>query len=145
MEHLLGILAFRVKNNDMPDDKNIGKNDFYIIIPMEFASVIAFSIINSARAQSGWLGISIPLKETSSENCNGIPIQNIAENSPAALCGLKPMDCIFEYNGLTITTPREMIDSAAKTKPGDTVTIKVFRNGSVMLFNATLIEHPHPK
>ncbi|MCE5249190.1 S1C family serine protease [bacterium] len=144
-EKLLGILAFHVKDKFLPEGEISGENNFYVVIPMEYASVIAYSIINNEQTQSGWLGISIPFIEGDNNGDKGVKIQSVAENSPAAQCGLQPHDMIIEYNGFPVSTPKEMITAVASTKSGDTVPIKVIRQDSILQFKATLISRPLSK
>jgi len=64
----------------------------------------------------------------------------IYSGSPAQKAGLKEGDIILEFNGEKITTENSLAKILAKYNPGDTVTLKVLRNGQEKTFQATLSE-----
>jgi len=132
---LLGMLAFQVEGC-APDIHR------YIVLPMEFASVIAHSIINSTSRDTGWLGISVSLIQDGMENNTGIVIQSVQENSPAQTSGLQPNDCIQTMNGVPVNTPHELVDALSEFRVGDTVTITVLRNTRKISVTTTLSEPP---
>jgi len=122
---LLGILAFHVDHQKFITPKTAEKNNSYIVIPMEYASVIYRSIINKPETRKGWLGIFISEKD---DNLSGVDIQYVVQGSPAAKCGLKPTDCITEFNGVPVSSTRQMIEAASSTRAGDTVSIRKSRS-----------------
>jgi len=134
-EHLVGIVGFKVKTEESLSNKSSEIKTSYIVIPMEYASVIARSIIKKPETHSGWLGVFISEKDKAD---NGVDIQYVVQDSPAAKCGIKSSDCITEFNGIPVSSPNKMIEAASSTKAGDTVSIKILRNGKVIVLNATL-------
>lgn len=133
--NLLGILAFQVEDNEADTHR-------YIVLPMEFASVIAHSIINSTSKKTGWLGISVSLLQDGMEKSEGIVIQSIQENSPAQTSGLKPNDCIQTVNGTPVNTPHELVDALSQSKAGDVITITALRNKQTISVTTKLSEPP---
>ena len=134
-EYLVGIIGFKIKTEEPLPNKSSEIKTSYIVIPMEYASAIARSVINKPETRKGWLGVFISEKDKA---VNGVNIQYVVQDSPAAKCGIKSSDCITEFNGIPVSSPRKMIEASSSTKAGDTVSIKIFRDGEVLLLNATL-------
>ena len=132
---LLGIIAYRVKQDSiLASDEEKGEYS-YIVIPMEYTSVIVKTIVNKSESRNGWLGVFVSAE---AKNSDGVGIQYIVHDSPAAKSGLKPHDSIMEFNGISVSSPHELLKASASTKSGDTVTIKVKRDGETLSFDATL-------
>ncbi|MEM9587912.1 MAG: YidC/Oxa1 family insertase periplasmic-domain containing protein [Planctomycetota bacterium] len=96
--------------------------------------------------RSGYLGY---LASEPSPSINGIVVNVVGPGTPADLAksvdvagGLKVGDVVTNVGGLAVTTPSELRDSLAKTKPGETVSIEVTRQTQSLVFQATLTEHP---
>ena len=145
-ENMLGLLAFQIKPDKgtslhtLPEKSN--EKNTYIVLSFEHASVLAHTIVNNYEAKCGWLGLSIDLQTPSKE---GVLILYVFDGSPAYKSGLKPNDIITEFNSLSITTPRQLIETTTLTQAGDIVSIKILRNGKILLFDVTLASHPKRK
>jgi len=138
---LLGILTYHLHREDMPENTIEQGKEVYLVIPMDYTMIVARSIINNTERNKGWLGVRINLVD-SDNTTDGVVIQHIVDNSPAFRCGLKVLDRITEFNGSPIKTIHEMCEAASKTSIGDTVTIKVFRDDTMLTFNVPLAEPP---
>lgn len=57
----------------------------------------------------------------------GIYIDAVETDGPAAKCGLKPDDIILKVDGASVNTAEELIVARDKHKPGEKVTLTVFR------------------
>jgi S1-C subfamily serine protease len=57
----------------------------------------------------------------------GALVRDVADNSPAAKAGLKPQDLITAIDGVPVSTPNAVADAVASHKPGDTLTLTVYR------------------
>jgi hypothetical protein len=62
----------------------------------------------------------------------GLIIEQVVDDSPAAVAGLERNDKITEFAGQPIETFEQLTQQIAKCKPGDTVTVKVLRNGATV-------------
>ncbi len=62
----------------------------------------------------------------------------VVAGSPAEKAGLKEGDVILELNGEKITTGNSMSKIILKYKPGDSVTVKVLRDGKEIILNVIL-------
>jgi len=61
---------------------------------------------------------------------NGVFVDSIQPDSPAAKAGLKPEDVIVSFNGKKVTSSDEFVTMVQGTKPGTVATIEVLRAGS---------------
>ncbi|MER3543223.1 MAG: hypothetical protein C4311_01140 [Chloroflexota bacterium] len=66
----------------------------------------------------------IPLPEGVNQ---GVLVVSAAEDSPAAKAGVQVGDVITEVDGQVVATPRALSDAIAAHKPGDQITLKVYR------------------
>ncbi len=129
----VGLLAYRLEDNSSTPNHSAGKES-YIVLPLEYASLQARSVINRFESRSGWLGISL--------SASGTAVRGIAPGSPAEKCGLRTGDKVVEFNGAVIANPGDLIRATGATRAGDTVKIKVMRNGGAVSVSAKLMAFP---
>jgi serine protease Do len=70
------------------------------------------------------LAQSFQLKEA-----NGALIATVEPGSPADKAGLKPGDVVLAFNGQEIDDPNKLPRLVAATKPGESATLRIWRNG----------------
>ena len=66
----------------------------------------------------------------------------IFPDSPAEKAGLREGDIILEFNKEKITVNNSLAEIIIKYQPGDTVVLKVLREGKELIFKVTLAEFP---
>lgn len=88
----------------------------------------------------GWPKL-IPLPEGVNQ---GVLVVSVAEDSPAAKAGVQVGDVITEVDGQVVATPRALSDAIAAHKPGDQITLKVYRpaDGQTLDIQVTLAGRP---
>jgi membrane-associated protease RseP (regulator of RpoE activity) len=94
------------------------------------------SIVLKLRTEKGIKEVTLP-KEA------GIRIAKLYEGYPAAKAGLKEGMIIFKVNNIETPTLTDFRNVLGKTKPGDTVTIHAYYNGTVKEFRVTLAASPY--
>lgn len=144
---LLGFIAYRLEICTVvanPSTKNEATDDInsYLIIPLEYAWIIANSIVNLNESRCGWLGIYAGLFNSIDSEETGIVVRKIMQNSPAEACGLRENDRVVALNETPVARPVELIELMSATKPGDVVTIKILRGGRSITSKATLSSYP---
>ena len=74
----------------------------------------------------------------------GALVVQVADGSPAAAAGLTEGDVIAAVDGDPIESPEALSEAVAEHKPGDTVSLTVYRpgDGEEREIRATLAEHP---
>ncbi|HEY4688228.1 MAG TPA: PDZ domain-containing protein [Anaerolineae bacterium] len=74
----------------------------------------------------------------------GAFVGEVTSDSPAAKAGLKTGDVITAIDDKSIQTPQDLVDAIAAHKPGDTVTLKVYRAGETAPLTLTAMLGAHP-
>ena len=104
-------------------------------IPINSAKRIVDQLKNSGEVTRGWLGVGIQdlSKELSKyygiKEGKGVLVTEVFPGDPADEAGIKPKDIVLSVNGKKVENTRELSKSIADTSVGDTVNIKVLRNG----------------
>ena len=117
-------------------------------IPVDLASRVMEDLIEYGRVRRAWLGVRI--EEVTPEDQEyynlpevaGVEIQSITEDSPAEDAGLRPRDIIYQVNGRTVYTPNGLQNLIAQQRPGEEVTLRVYRDGSPRTVRLELGEAP---
>ena len=122
-------------------------------IPINSAKKIAAELIRSGRIVRPYLGVSYaPLKAFPAQaraqmgitmnSDNGVIVQQVYPGSPAATAGVKTYDVILEANRTPVTN-QDSLNNVIKTlKVGDSLVLKVSRNGTDRILNVILRERP---
>lgn len=74
----------------------------------------------------------------------GVLVVSVADDSPAAKAGVQVGDVITAVNGQVVANPRALSDAIAAHKPGDQITLKVYRpaDGQTLDIQVTLAGRP---
>ena len=64
---------------------------------------------------------------TTPSQVSGVPVTAVADGSPASSAGLKANDVITAIDGVAVNSPRVIADTVAKHKPGDVISLTVYR------------------
>jgi len=122
-------------------------------IPINSAKKIAAELIRDGKIVRPYLGVSYaPLKAFPAQarrqmgitlsTDDGVIIQQVYPGSPAADAGLKTYDVILEANRQPITDQDSLNNIIKTLKVGDSLVLKVSRNGTDRILNVTLRERP---
>ncbi|MDO4429915.1 MAG: outer membrane-stress sensor serine endopeptidase DegS [Lonepinella koalarum] len=129
---------------------SIGKNSTEIAeglsfaIPISVATDVMNKIIKDGRVIRGYFGVQSNILYSNGEgqSRNGILIENLVENGPAAKAGLKAGDIILKFNGIEAKSPAQIMQVISDVKPHTTVKVVVSRLGKVMEFDVVIEEYP---
>ena len=72
----------------------------------------------------------------------GALVGDVTPRSPAEKAGLKSGDIILEFNGRKVADSRHLKLEVGRTAPGETVPLKLLRDGSTKTFEVTVKELP---
>lgn len=115
-------------------------------IPINSTKDIYNQLIQYNKVKRPYIGISGRnlTQELAQQNdlVVGVYIQSIDEFSAAEKAGLKVGDVIIEAEGTKITNMDKLNEIKNKKKIGDTMKLKVYRNGKTKEFTLTLQEQP---
>lgn len=115
-------------------------------IPINSTKSIYEQLIQYSKVKRPYIGIGgIDLDENTAKANNlvvGVYIKTIEDFSAGEKAGLKVGDVIIEAAGTKITTMDELNDIKNKKQIGDTITLKIYRDGKEKSVTITLQEHP---
>ncbi len=115
-------------------------------IPINMASIVMDSILDTGRVSRSFLGISgqqvndALARALGLERATGAIISQIIEDSPAEKAGLKEQDVILEYNGRPLESFRSFQSFIASRPPGYELRLKVLRDDEQLELTAVLAE-----
>ncbi|HHW18024.1 MAG TPA: PDZ domain-containing protein [Firmicutes bacterium] len=115
-------------------------------IPSNEVKRIVQQIMETGRVRRARLGISYIDKTTAKlyypeiKFEKGIYVFDVVPGGPAAKAGLKKGDIIVEFNGTPVDDAATFWFLIYDSSPGQTVRVKVLRNGQEMVFNVVLGE-----
>jgi serine protease Do len=81
-------------------------------------------------------------KEFKLKDGKGALVGDVTAKSPAEKAGLKEGDIITEFNGKKVTDSRHLKLEVARAKPGESVSVKVLRDGASKSLEVTVRELP---
>lgn len=122
-------------------------------IPINAAKTIAKELIEHGEVVRPFLGVSYePLKAVPAEarkrlgisatGEDGLVVEQVIPDSPAAKAGVQTYDVILEANREKLRAPDSLSSLVQKLKVGDTVALLVSRNGQTRLLTAKLDKRP---
>ena len=113
-------------------------------IPSNLVAKVASELREHGSVSRGWLGVQMqpltpPLaKAMGRPNAEGIVVNRVEENSPAARAKLQQGDVITTFAGKAIKSPRDLAVAVGDTKAGTTQRMTLWREGREMTVNVTI-------
>lgn len=133
-------------------------------IPSNKVERVANAIIKRGEFEHPWIGIKMVPVSTdaadymglNSTTSSGVMVVEVIEDSPAENTGLQGAekitlnneeiwvngDIILSIDGENIASPNELITGLSKKRPGDTVVMKIYRDGRIIDLSLKLGERP---
>ena len=115
-------------------------------IPINSTTDITSQLIQYSKVKRPYIGISgIDLDETTAQKYNlviGIYVKSVEDFSAAEKAGLKSGDVIIEADGKSIKTMDELNEIKNSHQIGDTMRLKINRDGNEKEITLTLGEQP---
>jgi S1-C subfamily serine protease len=96
-----------------------------LLAPVALCSLLLTALPVRADDEPGYVGVQVRLPEEG----KGVLITGLISDAPADRAGLKVDDVIAEVDGKPVTELKGFVDTIRGHKPGDTITLKVLRNG----------------
>ncbi len=120
-------------------------------IPINLVMQIFNQIVNNKKVEYPWLGVYAQgLNNETFKNSLGLTldkgayITQIVEGSPADKSSLSVGDIIIAVNDREVKDSNELVWVVSKFRPGEVVTVKFIRNGTILTDRITLAVRPDP-
>lgn len=130
--------------NTMILSGNGGNVGIGFAIPINMAKSIVSDLMKDGKVTRGWLGVTIQkmtLELASSFGLNepqGVLVNGVLPKGPAERGGLLRGDVIVKYNGQELADFADLPKLVAQTRPGETVTLNILRNGKPATVQITI-------
>jgi serine protease Do len=116
-------------------------------IPSNMARSVTDSIVATGRVVRGWLGVTMRLitpdvAEELGFDGQGVVILNVNDDGPADQAGLRPQDIITSIDGTPVDNSSQLQNVIARSSPGTTIELGIFRDGRRSTMSITLGERP---
>jgi serine protease Do len=115
-------------------------------VSSDLARDVIQQLRDKGKVARGWLGVTIqPVDEKLAkalglDEARGALIASVSQGDPAAEAGLQAGDVITAVDGEPIEDSQELVRTIASMKPGQDVSLKVWRKGESMTRQVTLGE-----
>lgn len=114
-------------------------------IPINDAKTVIDQLLNNGYVSRPWLGVNvITVSEDEAKQINmpaGVGVEQVIKGSGAEAAGIKPRDIILAIDDLKVATSDELINELQKHKVGDSVKLKIWRDGKELTLSVTLGEN----
>ena len=113
-------------------------------IPINIAKTVAEDLIAYGKVSRGYIGVTISevdaatAKAVGLDKPRGVIIQSILEDGAAANEDIKEGDIILAIDDKEVNQPNELQSYVARNRAGNSVTLKIFREGSELERSVTL-------
>jgi serine protease Do len=144
---LLNLNAQVIGLNSLIISQSQGSEGLGFAIPSRMVKSISDSLIRNGKVIRGDLGISFQditpqiikgLKLP--KDVQGVVVVEVIPDGPGAAAGLQQGDVISMYQGKSVSSAYQLLNSIAQTAPGTKVTITVLRNNRERKLSATLAD-----
>ena len=125
-----------------------GNQGIGFAIPVNMARDVMEALITEGRVARGYLGIRwaetdvdrTMAQALGMDRARGVLIGQVEPDTPAEEAGLEEGDVILTLDGKDVISWRDFQVAIGSKKPGDEITLGVFRDGEQMEFDVTLAE-----
>jgi serine protease Do len=113
-----------------------GNQGIGFAIPANLARDVMEGLVKDGHVTRGQLGVYLKnitpalAKKFDLKDTNGALVAEVEPGSPADKAGIKGGDILVEFNGKKVTDSHHLKFEVARTHPGESVAVKVLRDGS---------------
>jgi len=117
-------------------------------VPIDLAKWIGGQLEQSGTVRRAYLGVLIkPVTQEDAELLgvkphNGVMVQEVRNNTPAAKAGVQPNDVILQFAGQPVNNPRELQNIVERSPIGSSQPMVLLRDGKQITVHVTCNELP---
>ena len=117
-------------------------------IPIDLGKRVGEDLVEYGEIRRSWLGVSMRRVDDIDAEAFGLPrvggalVTAVNEDSPADDAGLEDQDVITAVDGQPVTRSGELQQIIAERRPGDRVTLEIYRDGRPRTLEVRLGEAP---
>jgi len=107
-------------------------------IPINLAKKVATDLIKFGKVRRGYIGVRIQDVDAVTAKAAGLPkaegvfVRDVNKNSAGESAGLQSGDIILTVDGKEVDSPNSLQSIVASYYPGDTIKLRVFRDGKTI-------------
>lgn len=117
-----------------------------LAVPVQSTADTIAQTTQASENQRAWLGVSLaPVPAALShqlqsilENGQGVLVEAVSPDSPAAKAGLQRWDLLLKLNDQKLYSPQQLASLIETFKPGDRIGLELVRDGKLQKVTATL-------
>jgi len=134
--------------NTMIKSSSEGNEGVGFAVPIDLARDVMDRLISGGKIVRGYLGIRMQdvdadlAQQFSVPNGNGVLVDDVGPDSPAAKAGLKSGDVIVAFNGKNVDNGQSLQLAVADCAPGTTASLKIIRDAQPKTISIKLGELP---
>ena len=128
-----------------------GNEGIGFAIPVNLARQVMSQILDHGKVTRGYLGVVVqPItpsmaKALGQSEARGALVGDVSPKGPAQAGGVERGDIILELNGKSVNDSNELRNTVSMMQPGETVKLKISRNGGIRDLSVKLGELPTSK
>ncbi len=123
-----------------------GAENISFAIPINSVKPILEVFLREGKIVRPYMGVYYSMISKEISRIRDLPegafVSRVVADSPAMQAGIKRGDILVEVEGQPLSSERSLISALSKFKVGDTIKIKIDRNGSEVILSVTLGEVP---
>lgn len=122
-----------------------GSEGYGFAIPTRLARHVAQDLIQFGEVRRGYLGVEVravthdDAQELELPRIQGALVDQVIPEGAAGKIGIMPGDVILEVNGEEISAPNTFVSRLARSRPGEEITLLLWRDGEPMEATVTLM------
>src|SRR6184192_1565896 len=111
-------------------------------VPIEAAEKIRSDFVRFGEARHGWIGVNNVSPASHEVDGSRAMVTQVADDTPAALSGIKEGDVLLRVGKKKITDPEDIFYASFYITAGDIVPITVMRGDQKLTFDVQAAMHP---
>ena len=119
-----------------------------LVIPAATIERVLDPLLAAGRIERGWLGLALhpvalpDASQAQGTQERGLMVMQVAQDGPAAKCGVLAGDILIAVDGAPTSRPREIAQRFGPESIGKQVEIRVIRSGALRTLTTTITARP---